>query len=220
MLRVYVQTVDTGSKKMFSYSIKLYDIWRYLFALFIMVFVCIVNSFQLTVENAHRCIIRSDTIANSLLDDRSEESRYAPMIDNDSNVDGDDSNVNGNDSTTGASIFWTPVHPNASSSKPSLNSRRSSSNINSRTSSRSASSSVKKANKESKPQNTAEQLIDELINNELYKQQAKRNKSRSSVKTVRNPDDPDEVRQTVVPVQVDTTVPMFKNKEKHFWRGK
>jgi hypothetical protein len=198
-----------------------------LIALFIMVFVCIVNSFQLTVENAHRCIIRSDTIANSLLDDRSEESRYATTIDNDSNVSDNDSNVNGNDSnnndndsTTGASIFWTPVHPTSSSSKPSLNSRRTSSHINSRTSSRSYSSSAKKANKESKPRNTVEQLKGELNNNELYKKQAKRNKSRSSVKTVRNPDDPDEVRQTVVPVQVDTTVPMFKNKEKHFWRGK
>merc|ERR1712062_447279 len=67
--------------QVFSLSIQIYNLLRYCFAIFFTALVAIANSFQFTMENTHRGIIRSDIYANSMLRDRQEEKRYSPKID-------------------------------------------------------------------------------------------------------------------------------------------
>jgi len=79
---LYVKIVGSGTKQVFSLSIQIYNLLRYCFAIFFTALVAIANSFQFTMENTHRGIIRSDIYANSMLRDRQEEKRYSPTIDN------------------------------------------------------------------------------------------------------------------------------------------
>ena len=217
-------------------------------------------SWQLLLSNTHRAILHSDNVlstilkdrvkgphkmpdalVNSLLGDRSEENRYTPSSDNDSNVNDNDSTTRESLSASQQSFKSLQSSQQSSqqsfksqpSSQQSFKSQQSSQQLSQQSSMSQQSSqqssqkstqtvdsatSTKKTNNESKPQNPVKYIVEYIeeepkdkLINELYRKKAKRDKPKNK---------PRDSKTVLDPVVKTEKKDMFKPTAKYFWRSR